>query len=100
MFTAAKENEFRKGAEEEGLVPGIKAQSYSKEPRYSIKRRKQMPDSSADERKNEQAVYNMTKCRRGVSQYAGQRHITNQNCVLRTIVRVIFRTTVKNPRSL
>ena len=49
MFTAAKENEFKDEAEVEGLVRVTKALNYSREPRYSIKRRERTPDSLADE---------------------------------------------------
>ena len=49
MFTVAKVSEYRDGAEVEGLEPDTKALNYSKEPRFSIKRRERTRDSLADE---------------------------------------------------
>lgn len=49
MFTAAKENEFKDEAGAVALVLDIKVLNFNRKPRYSAKRRKVMPDSSADE---------------------------------------------------
>ena len=49
MFTAAKENEFKDEAAAGALVQDTKAPNYNTKPRYSVRRRKEMPGSSADE---------------------------------------------------
>ena len=49
MFTAAKENEFKDEAVEVALVQDIRARNYNRKPRYSVKARKEILDSSADE---------------------------------------------------
>lgn len=49
MFIAAKESEFKGVAVAVALVQDTKALNYNRKPRYSIKRRKGMLDSLADE---------------------------------------------------
>lgn len=49
MFTAAKENEFKDEAVAVALVQDIRARNYNRKPRYSVKTRKEILDSSADE---------------------------------------------------
>ena len=49
MFTAAKENEFKDEAVEVGLVQDIRVRNYNRKPRYSVKTRNEILDSSADE---------------------------------------------------
>ena len=48
-FTAAKESEFKDEAVAVALVQDIKALNYNRKPKYSIKRRKGILDSLADE---------------------------------------------------
>ena len=49
MFTAAKESEFKDEAVAVALVQDIKARNYNRKPRCSVKRRKGILDSLADE---------------------------------------------------
>ena len=49
MCTAAKENEFKDEAVAVALVQDIRARNYNRKPRYSVKTRKEILDSSADE---------------------------------------------------
>ena len=49
MFTAAKENEFKDEAVAVALVQDTRARNYNRKPRYSVKTRKEILDSSADE---------------------------------------------------
>lgn len=49
MFTAAKESEFKDEAAAVALVLDIEALNHNRKPRYSVKRRKAILDSLADD---------------------------------------------------